>query len=154
MRDFRPGDNSTTGDVNIIDKSKTTKKTTKKTTISLSIGSTVIIIGIVVIALFFFRSAPIEDKILGTWHCDEIPDLYLIFSENESLTVNRSNISMKGSYIFVEDNRLQLNFNFTLLNYVIYADVSVEGKTLSFDNIEDLSKFFFTSSSTTFKKVK
>lgn len=144
MRDFRTGDNSTTGDVNITDKSKVT--------ISISIGSAVIIIGI--IALFFFRSASIEDKILGTWHCDEIPDLYLIFSENESLTVNRSNISMKGSYIFVEDNRLQLNFNFTLLNYVIYADVSVEGKTLSFGNIEDLSKFFFTSSSTTFKKVK
>ncbi|MBD5118321.1 MAG: hypothetical protein HDT37_04305 [Clostridiales bacterium] len=148
MRDVLTGGNNIAGDVNIVDNSR------RATKISISIGS-VILVGIIgIVAFFMLRPASIENKILGTWHNDEISDLYMVFSENNSLTVNRSNISMKGTYTFVDDNRLQLNFNLTLLNYVIYADVSVQGKTLSFDHIEDLSQYFFTSSSTTFEKIK
>ncbi len=144
MRDVNFNGRNQIGD--ITDKSKKTIK------ISVSIGSAIIIIG--VIAFILFRSTPIESKILGTWHSNEISDLYIVFSENNSLTVNRSGANMSGTYIFTDNDRVQLNFNFSILNYVIYADVSVQGKTLSFDNIEDLSNYFSTSDKTTFEMVK
>lgn len=149
MRDVKFEGNQ--GNTNVTDNSKKSKKS-KKTKITISIGSAVIVVGLII--FLFNLNQSIEKEILGTWHNNEISDLYLVFSEGNSLTVNRSGIAMNGTYIFVDDNRIQLNFNFTLLNYVIYADVSVQSKTLRFDNIEDLSEYFFVSDETTFTKIK
>lgn len=145
MRNVNFGKNNT-NNAQIIDNSK------KSTKISISIGTAVIIIGI--IATIFLFQAPIKNKIIGTWHSNEISDLYIVFSENNSLIVNRSGVNMDGTYIFVENNRVQLNFGVALFNYIIYADVSAQGKILKFDNIEDSSGCFFTSDKITFEMVK
>lgn len=137
--------NGTTGNTKVVDKSKKT--------ISISIGSAVIIIFI--IAFLWHGSNQIEKKILGTWQNDEISEFHLTFSEDNSLIVNAGDMLMEGTYIFIDDNRIQLNFSYSLYNFVIYADVSVQGTTLGFDNIEeDSSEEIFISDKASFEKIK
>lgn len=145
MRDVKV--TGTQGDVEVIDKSKKTKKR-----ITVSIGSMVIVIGVV----FFLFNAyhKIENQILGTWHNDEIFDLYVVFSKDDSFTINTNAGTFGGTYIFVDDSRIRMNIEIILFEFVVYADVSVHNNTLSFSNMEGISDYFSIPDKIVFQRVK
>lgn len=119
--------------------------TLKNTKISISIVSLIII----AILIWFSLHNNIENKIIGSWNCNEISNLNITFLENKTLIINKAEFVINGIYSINDDNNIQLDFE----SYKLNSDVIIQGNKMVFNNISEHGDIIFVENNLTFIKT-
>lgn len=136
------------GNVNV--KGDTIKNNTK-ITISISLA---LILTVIVVA-FLFNSNSLEKSIVGTWQINEQPQIFVTFEKDGIFSMSGDGDYLDGSYTFLNDNTIQVHMNYYWADFVLSGQISISGKEMTIENINDPDDVFGADGATiTLTKTK
>lgn len=110
--------------------------TKKNTKITISIGS-VVIISVMVVFVWLFISNDLEKRIIGTWNIVEQQQIFVSFDKNNIFTASNGSDYFDGSYIFLNEDTIQINVNYLWGNFILSGQISINGNKMTIKNIKD-----------------
>lgn len=90
------------------------------------------------ILLFFIFSnskTGIEKDIVAKWHNREESDIFLIFTEDNFLTLQDGNIYIDGTYSFISEDKIEINMSYSGIDFSLICNVNIQHDILTLSNI-------------------
>lgn len=120
------GNNSKIGDIIQTDRSRKVVK--------ISLGVTISIAAVIVIAIFFMKGSP-ESLLIGEWQTENGRGTIEFTKSGQLIIPNTAGATF--TYEILEKDRLLIHVNILWGNGDVKADISIDNKTLTLSNFND-----------------